>query len=186
VLITPPPYRNHKRSHWKDNSMIATGATCHQQSSESRSSQRGPDLGCHSRSLPSISAFQRERFNIGSLPHTPINPVVLGVASLKSALTPSFTIPVKRIRRTQPKPVLVVPDDSEEIANFDSVTVEGRKLQDEYQESLYLTSDGRFLLVHSELGADDQIAEVTREAAARWYLATVTPKELRGVFAIVG
>ncbi len=82
--------------------------------------------------------------------------------------------------------MLVVPDDSEEIANFDSVTVEGRKLQDEYQESLYLTSDGRFLLVHSELGADDQIAEVTREAAARWYLATVTPKELRGVFAIVG
>jgi len=107
-------------------------------------------------------------------------------ATSKPSSTASFAIPVKVVRRTQPKPVLVVPDDSEEIANFDSVTVEGRKLQDEYQESLYLTGDGRFLLVHSELGADERIAEVTREAAARWYLATVTPKELRGVFAIVG
>lgn len=102
-------------------------------------------------------------------------------------MTASLAVPVK-----PPPPALnadgSVPESWEEVANFDAREDLVAEEELEHTERLYRAPHGQFVLVRLACEEDDEkiVTPMTRPEAARWFLSTLVPEELRGVFAVAG
>lgn len=79
-----------------------------------------------------------------------------------------------------------IPPSWEEIANFDCIESLAADVESEHTERLYQTRPGVFALVQmtSEDDPSKTVRAMSRSEAAKWYLATHVPEQLRAMFGI--